>query len=260
MMKKFSGICFILFCFTVFPLLAQTANQDPVSKLIAEGDVFADEWKHEDAAIAYTKALKIDPDNYEANWKAGDQYTEIADRLPEKEKRQKEIYFKMAKEFCEEALKVNPDGWEAHFRLSVAFGRLALFRGGKEKIKLSKMVKAEAEKAIQLNPEADLVYHVLGRWHQNVADLSGTLKFFAKVLYGGVPPASNKDAVKMFKKAIKIDPNHIEHHLELGRTYKLMKKKPLARKYFQNVLKLTPVDEDDNKFIKEAKELLKKVK
>ena len=202
------------------------------------------------------QALKIDPNSYEALWKAGDQYTELADRLPEKQKSQKEIYFTKARELCDKAIEVNPDGWEAHFRLSVALGRLALFQGGKEKIRLSKLVKEEAEKAIAINPEADLVYHVLGRWHQNIANLSGVLKFFAKVLYGGVPPASNEEAVAMFKKAIEIDPNHIEHFLELGRTYKFMKEKDLARESFQIVLNLPVLDEDDEKFKEEARELL----
>jgi len=47
---------------------------------------------------------------------------------------------------------VNPNGWDGHFKLSVALGRLALFRGGKEKINLSKEIKAEADTAVALNP------------------------------------------------------------------------------------------------------------
>lgn len=259
-MKKVLCICFILFCFAAFPVLAQEGVADSVAKYMALGDALADKWDHKEAAIAYSKVVKFDPENYEALWKLGDEYTELSDKLPDKDKSQKESYFEQARKHCERAIEVNPDGWEGHFRLSVALGRLALFRGGKEKIRLSKKVKAEADTAVALNPEADLAYHVLGRWHQNLANLSSVLKFFAKVLYGGVPPGTNEEAVAMFKKAIEIDPEHIEHYLELARTYKFMGQKELMREPLEKVLELPAVEEDDPEFKKEAEEMLKKLK
>ena len=96
--------------------------------------------------------------------------------------------------------------------------------------------------------------------HQNLANLGGFLKFFAKVLYGGVPPGSNEESAVAFKRAIEIDPNHIEHHLELARTYKYMGEKELAQQSLQTVLELPNIDEDDPQFKEEAKELLKKIK
>ena len=256
-MKKILSICVILVLLVVVPVFAQDTD---VATLMAKGDSLADIWDHEGAAIAYMGALKMDPTNYELLWKAGDQYTEIADALPKSEKKQKETYFEKARELCDRAIESNPDGYEGHFRLAVALGRLALFRGGKEKIKLSKLIKAEGDKAVELNPQADLAYHLLARWHQNLANLSGLLKFFANTFFGGLPPASNEEAVELFQKAISIDPNHIEHHLELAKTYEFMKKKELMRKPLETVLSLPNVEEDDPEFKDEAKELLKKLK
>ena len=247
----------VFLCLFAYPVLAQQAIADSVAKYMALGDKYSEKWDHESAAHLYVKVIKLDPKNYEAYWKAGDEYTEIADHTDVKHK--KESMFMQAKILCEKAIAVNPNGWEAHFRLSVALGRLALFRGGKEKIRLSQRVKAEADTAVILNPEADLAYHVLGRWHQNLANLSSVLKFFAKVLYGGVPPGSNEESVAMFKKAIEINPTHIEHHLELARTYKFMDEKELARESLKKVLELPAKEEDDKKFIKEAETMLKKL-
>ncbi len=238
------------------PAFAQNTAED----YIALGDSLKDKWDHAGSVAAYTKALEINPNHYEALWKAGDQLTEVADKLPAKEKTLKEANFLKASELCKKAIQINPKGWEAHFRLSVALGRLALFRGGKEKINLSKAIKAQADTAVALNPNADLAYHVLGRWHQNLANLSGFLRFFAKVLYGGVPPGSNEEAVAMFKKAIELDPNHIEHYLELARTYQFMGKKDLMREPLEKVLALPAKDEDDPTFKKEAQEMLAKLK
>ena len=69
---------------------------------------------------------------------------------------------------------------------------------------MSKEIKAAADKAIELNPNSDLSHHVLGRWHQNLANLSGFLKFFAGVFFGGVPPGTNEEAVSHFSKAIEL--------------------------------------------------------
>ena len=256
-MKRLLLFSSVLVWLVAVPLFAQDAD---VATLMAKGDSLSDLWDHEGAAVAYMNALKMDPTNYETLWKAGDEYTEIADDLPKDQKKQKEIYFEKARELCDRAIESNPDGYEGHFRLAVALGRLALFRGGKEKIKLSKIIKAEGDKAVELNPQADLAYHLLARWHQNLANLSGVLKFFANIFFGGLPPASNEEAVELFQKAISIDPNHIEHHLELAKTYKEMKKKELMREPLEKVLALPNIEEDDPMFKEEAEKLLKKLK
>jgi len=256
-MKKICSLIGMLLCFVIFPVLAQEGIADSTVKYMALGDELAAKWDHEGAAAAYVAVTGFNPNHYEALWKAGDQYTEIADRL--ESKHEKESYFMQARILCEKAIKSNPDGYEGHFRLAVALGRLALFRGGKEKIKLSKMIKAEADTALTINPRADLVYHLLGRWHQNLANLSGMLKFFAKVFFGGVPPGTNEESVAMFKKAIEIDPNHLEHHLELARTYEFMKEKEMMREPLQQVMALPAIDEDDPEFKKEAEKMLKKL-
>jgi len=259
-MKKYTWFCLFLFCFMMTPVRAQNVAVDSVALYMAIGDSLADLWQHEEASTAYLKVLEFDPNNYRACWKAGDEKTEFADKLPPKWRNPKERAFSEATALCRRAIQINPTGWEGHFRLSVALGRLALFRGGKEKINLSKEIKAEADTAVALNPEADLAYHVLGRWHQNLANLSGMLKFFAKVLYGGVPPGTNEEAVAMFQKAIEINPNHIEHYLELARTYEFMGQKEKMRDPLTKVLELPVVEEDDPQFKKEAEEMLKKLK
>ncbi|HHS13344.1 MAG TPA: hypothetical protein ENN03_06195 [bacterium] len=255
-MKK--GIILVFFLFAVFPVWSQEASPE-IAELMSKAHSLAEKWDHEGSAEVFMKVLDLDPDNYEALWNAGDQYTDWADRLPDNQKEKKEEIFEKARMLCEKAIEVNPDGWEGHFRLSVALGRLALFRGGKEKVQLSQQVKETATRSLELNPEADLVHHVLGRWHQNVANLSGVLKFFAKVLYGGVPPASNEEAVEHFKKAIEINPDHIEHHLELARTYEFMKRWDLMKEPLEAALALPSVEEDDDEFKAEAKAMLSKL-
>jgi tetratricopeptide (TPR) repeat protein len=248
----------------VFGLLLLAAGsilaQNKIAEQMALGDSLKDKWDHAGAAAAFLKVLEIEPNNYEALWKAGDQITEVADKLPAKEKALKQAEFQKAADMCKKAIKVNRNGSEGHLRLAVASGRLALFLGGKQKINMSKAIKAEVDTAIILNPKDDISYHVLGRWHQNLANLSGVLRFFAKVLYGGVPPGSNDEAVANFKKAIELNPTHTEHYLELARTYQFMGKKDSMREPLEKILSISDTDEDAPQYKKEAREMLAKLK
>jgi tetratricopeptide (TPR) repeat protein len=255
-MKRVRAFCFILLGLAAAAWSAPTTYEQALSL----GDSLADKWDHQGAMNAYLKALEFNPNSYEAAWKAGDETTEYANKLPAGQKAAKEAAFEKARQYCMKAIAVNPKGDEGHFRLSVAYGRLALFRGGKEKINLAKKVKAEADTAIMLNPKHDLAWHVIGRWNQDLANLNWALKAVAKVIFGGVPPGKNEEAVAAFQKAISINPNHVEHYLELARTYKLMGKKDLMKAPLEKCLALPSVEEDDNAFKAEAKEMLEKLK
>jgi hypothetical protein len=80
---------------------------------------------------------------------------------------------------------------------------MALFEGGKAKIEMSREVKAEAERALALNPKDDRAMHVLGRWNREIARLNVFEKTAAKVAFGGVPEgASMNDAVTWLEKAV----------------------------------------------------------
>ena len=227
-----------------------------VEQCIVIGDSLADLGENDAALKAFLSALEQDSMNYDANWKAGDQYTEGANDLPDNAKDEKEAKFDLASKYCEKAIEIDPDGWEGHTYMAIALGRLALFRGGKEKINMSKQIKAEVDRGIELNPENDTAYHVLALWHRNLANLSWVLKSFAKLLYGGVPPGSNEEAVANLKKAIEINPTHINHHLELAITYKEMGKKKLMREPLEKVLELPATEPDDAEHKAEAKEML----
>ena len=265
---------FIVAVFILCPLHAQDSTaivQDidsaavpeeviaPEASLMAEADALSASWKHQEAAAKYLEAAAIDSNNYDAYWKAADELTKLADNLPGEKKDLKESTFQQASDLCDKAIAVNPNGWEGHTYKAIALGRLALFQGGKKKINLSKAVKAEADKAMELNPEADTPYHILGRWHQNLANLSWVLRAAAKVIYGGVPPGSNEEAVAMFKKAIELNPKHIVHYLELAKTYKLMGKKDLMVGPLETLLALPSVQEKDDEYKEEAKAMLKKL-
>ena len=257
MKKYFVLLTALSICaFTISYAAAQTSELLSVEEHIAKGDEYYDKFDNENAMKEYKKATVIDTSNCEAQWKLARAYVDVGEVSDEV--KQKQCYY-LGEKAARIAVRHGSNEAEAHFYLAVAAGRVALNEGGKTKVKKSVEVKKEAEKAIELDPTHDGALHVLARWHREVANLSGILKAFAKILYGGLPPASNEEAVKYFKKAIDLKPNHINHHFELARTYVKMKEWQLAKDEYTKVFELPVDDADDPKHKEEAKEEVKKV-
>ena len=87
--------------------------------------------------------------------------------------------------------------------------------------------------------------------------ISSANVFTSDLFLGGVPDdASDENAVNAFKKAIEFKPYHINHHLELGITYEMMGLDEEAAACFQKCLDLPKSDSDDEKYKKQAQEML----
>ncbi|MCC7429385.1 tetratricopeptide repeat protein [bacterium] len=206
----------------------------------------------------YETILKTEPNNYTALWKLSQvqaDFGEFATSETEKEK----LYAKSVSN-AKKSTEVNPKGDEGFTYLAIANGRLGLFKGGEEKIKLSKYVKIYSEKALEINPDNDFALHVLARWNREVANLSWVKKMAVKVIYGGLPEASNEKAIELFQKAIKINPNYNNHHIELGKTYEELGRKKDAIKEYEKAISLTSQSEKEKKYHKRAVEFLKEIK
>lgn len=241
-----------LFFLSVSAVLAQAPDD-----LVYAGDQLAADFKFPEALAQYERAYKADTSNCTALWKIAETHINLgeeADKILQKQ------HYYSAEKWARKAVTLCPEEPNAHFFLAVSSGLIALFEGGKMKINRSKVIQSEAEKTVALDPKHDGAYHVLGRWHREVANLSWFLKAAAKVIYGGVPPgASNEAAVANFRQAIDIRPNWINHHLQLGLTYMKIKKWAEALDSFEAALKLPNIDHQDQEHKEKAKKLLGKV-
>jgi tetratricopeptide (TPR) repeat protein len=234
----------------------QGANE--AERFIAEGDSLYALFDYAAALSRYQAAVAFDSTLSEPLWKSARSLVDAGNKAEKKKK--KELYTNAVR-FARWAVRVNPDDSYAHLYDAIAVGKLALLEGGKTKIRLSEEVRRETLKAIKLDPGNDSAYHVLARWHREVANLSGILKAFAKILYGGVPAgASNDSSVYYFKKAVSINPGHINHHLELGRTYMMMKQWESAEKELEQAISLPVAEVNDPDYKREAEKLLDEVK
>lgn len=226
--------------------------QDDFAYYLAEGDSLFNAFNNEGALESYSKAYQLDSSNYEVCWKLSRAYVDVGEDL---EGDPRAEYYQNGQRLAEKAVAIDSNGAKGHLRLSIAVGRVALDAGAKERVRLSKVVKKEVDKAIKLDPNDDIAYHVLGRWNRKLANLSWIERGFANMFLGGVPSeASEENAALNFKKAIEINPSYINHYLELGMTYEMMDMEEEARAAYQKCLDLPISSAKDEKHKATAKE------
>lgn len=228
----------ILFLLMTASLCAQGA-----AELIQRGDGHDRRHEPEAALKFYLQAEKMRPTDAALLVKIARQYVF---RMPDlKDTAAKIASAKTGLAYSEKAAALDPKSCEAQLGIAISWGRIIQLQGNREKVAASPIIKAAAEKAVKLDPKHDYAWHMLGRWHAELAGMNGLMLGLARMIYGDIPPASHETAVECFQKAIALHPERLIHHIELGRTYARMGKKEEARKFLEKGLAMTNTEKDD---------------
>lgn len=142
------------------------------------------------------------------------QYSDLVVDQPDVEAKKR--YALTALDYARRAVALNPADPVNVLSLAICHGKLAVYSGTQDKIRYSRLVKEEAERALALDPNYAWAHHVLGRWHYEVAGLGATSRFFVRLFYGGLPAASADEAVRQLTRATELEPGELNHWLELG--------------------------------------------
>ncbi|MEQ1861106.1 MAG: hypothetical protein ABMA13_14310 [Chthoniobacteraceae bacterium] len=230
------------------PLLAGDAR---VAALTQQGDAADTRHDTRAALAALHQAEAIDPQNFGVLLRISKQYTDLGDRT--KDKAAAKAAAEKALDYGRRALVLDAQSAKAHLNLAICYGKMTDFVSNKTKMEYAKLIHDEARRSIELDATDDYAWHVLGRWHAGVANLNGILKALAGLVYGGLPPASNEDAVKCLRKAAELAPQRMMHHAELAKVLAATGDKERAAQRWQNVLGIRPLDAQDEQYQKEAK-------
>lgn len=242
----------------IVALAFAASAQADFSSLVKQGDVYDKQYKPEEALKHYLEAEKLEPSNAGLLVKMARQYVYRMDDLPSKN--EKVASGRTALAYAERAVKAAPGESDSHLCVAICWGKLTSYIGNKESVEASRRIKEASEKAVRLNPRSDYAWHLLGRWHQSLAELGGATRAVAKVVYGGLPAASNEEAVKCFQKALSLRSDRLIHHVELGRTYAAMGRTEEARKLIQQGLAMRNSEKDDPETKQRGRDTLAKLK
>jgi tetratricopeptide (TPR) repeat protein len=239
--------------------LAYAVENSSVSGLLHAGDRAYANHDNKTALVEYRRALQADTLNFTAAWKTARAYVDVGERFSEKNDRKQ--YFRKAEQTARKAVALAPDSVQGHLFLSVAMGNIALLTGAKQRVRLAHEIKSAVDRALELDPENAVAWHVLGRWHREVATVGWLEKRFAALLYGGIPAdASLESAVKCFRRAIALEPDFIHHHYELAVTLEKLDRTAEAVDEYQKVISLPAGDADDDLHKQNARSRLEKLR
>lgn len=256
-MKKI--FLFILFIFSFITFI----QAQSVQELIKKCDEYIEEkFDNVNALKTIEQAYKLEPSNFEVLWRMSRAYVDYGEHLPARNDEEKEQQLKMfekALEYAEKAIKVNPNSSIGYIRRAIANGKIALFKGVFKTISLVNSVKADCEKAINLNNGGDIqqsvALYVLARAHSKVCEKP---KFARSII--GLGWGDRDEAAKLFERAIKIRPNFIMYRLEAAKNYIEMENYQKAKEHLYAIQNLPKLDEDDDVYRAEAKSLLNEIK
>lgn len=216
------------------------ANQEK----IRQGDEFDRKLQAMEALQCYLPVEKCEPKNLHVLLCIARQYRHLAADAPAIEEKRR--LANLGKVYAMRAVAVDPSEAEAHLSVAICYAKMVpLLETNKDKMEASRRIKVSVDKAISLNPNLDLAWHVLGTWHQRLADLGAVKRTLASVVYGKMPDATNEDSVRCFKKAIALNPDRLIHHIELGRTYAQMGKDADAKRCLTKGLSMPNTGKDD---------------
>ena len=235
--KKFLtafGLLFLLPCAVLF------AEPPTVKEWIAKGDQSLEQITEQnamEAAKSYEKALELDPNHYEANWKAARAYVLMLDfktnaLIVEKDEYKPALRDLGAKAeaYAERAYRADPKGLDglvwytgsyAYHAASMGIVT-AVFKGAGEKLKKLSNELVAADDGYH----GAFGYRMLGRFYLNAP----------------FPVGSKKKAMEYFEKATQKDSRDLENHYFLGVAYAAKNQVPKAKMEFEFVRVHPPLD------------------
>ena len=241
---KFIGIIIVI-------TISSIGYCDGIQDYLEKGNESYKKFNNLEALSYFEKAYKITPDNFEVLLKLVKTYNAAGEEFYEYRKRtEAEYYINKALEIADKFKTKFPDSAWAYCYLAMSNGNIALFRGGKDKIKYARLVEENAKKSISINPNAYLPYIILGIYYREIAGLSWLERAFANSFWGSVPTGTYEESEKMLKKALSIDPNMVVANFQLAKTYKQMDREQEEKALLQKVL-LLPIRDFRDKFAKE---------
>ena len=224
--------------------LAMTALSVAAGDWIEQGDAFDRQFKSADALSAYEKAAAERPDDAVLQRKIAKQYVEMVIDAPSR--KEKIRLAQLGYDHALDAERLDPRDAEIRLTVAVAAGRLAHYSNDPHrKVELSRKVRDESAEALRLRPGYALAWHLLGRWHYEMAQLNPLLRVLAEAVYGKLPPASQDEAIRHLQKAVELEPGNALFHAELGRAYLAAGRKTEARRELEKSLSLPRRNRDD---------------
>lgn len=226
-------------------------------QLVEKAKGFEKKFQTKEALPLYLAAEKLDPQNCQILVRIARQYRYLMTDATANDEKLRLGH--LALDYSQRAAAACPRDCDAQLATGITLGKMVPFMPTKEQVAASPKIKASVDKALQIDPNNDTAWHVLGRWNRVLADVNTLKRTLAGMIYGSLPKGSNEEAERDMKKAIELNPNRLMHYIELGRIYAQMGRKDDARKFINKGLAMPNAEKDDDETKQRGRETLAKL-
>ncbi|MFZ1081750.1 MAG: tetratricopeptide repeat protein [Candidatus Kryptoniota bacterium] len=197
------------------------------------------------------------PHDAEILWRLCRVEMHIADHMVVSNDQEKDAQlqaYQIAYDYGDSAVAADPKNSMAYTFRAAVNGKIALFKGVFSVAPIVKQVRDDCEKAISLDPNNPIAYYIMGRTHAKLAEKPSIFRWPLGLSWGNID-----DAIKLYQKAISLDPNFIMFRLDLAKSYLSDDDQQKAREQLNAIPSIPKRDEDDDARKAEAGSLLQKI-
>ena len=136
-------------------------------------------------------------------------------------------------EYIEKAFNIEPDNPDILKWYVITLGKTVEEDTIRNQIEQSKNIKNIALKVIDLLPDDEFCYSIMGQWHYKLADLGRASRRIASILFSEPPKGSFEEAQYFFEKSLERNSDYIGTYYWLGKTYLKLNQEQKAIELFK---------------------------
>ena len=136
-------------------------------------------------------------------------------------------------EYALKAFNIEPDNPDILKWYVITLGKTVEEDTIRNQIEQSKNIKNIALKVIDLLPDDEFCYSIMGQWHYKLADLGRASRRLASILFSEPPKGSFEEAQYFFEKSLEYNSDYIGTYYWLGKTYLKLNKEQKAIDLFK---------------------------
>ncbi|AOS83583.1 hypothetical protein BIU88_05140 [Chlorobaculum limnaeum] len=201
------------------PVDGNTASKSNENSVIDAADQAFKSLHYEKADSLYNVMIQDGKESAALYWKLARLNISVAEAIPPAEREKRMPWYSKAVDYGRKAVQLDDSNASAHTWLAAALALKADRIGAKEKLNRAAEIKRELDRALELNPNDDVAWSMLGSYNFEVSKIGWFNRFMGGTFVGQMPKGSREEAEKNFKKAISLNPRVIRHYHELALLY-----------------------------------------
>ena len=160
--------------------------------------------------------------------------------------------------YINHASSINPDDPNVLKWYVIALGKTVEEESIRKQIEQSKKIEQLSSKVIELLPDDEFCYNIMGQWHYKLASLGKASRRIASFLFSEPPQGSFEQAKYFLEKSLELNPDYIGTYYWLGKTHLKLGNKEKAYDLFNKGILLDRPFKREEKLFQDMNNIIKK--